>query len=53
LLIRALAAIRAAVPAIAEDRYLANDLERAGRLVAEGALLDVLADVAPALESRR
>lgn len=48
-----LAMIRGAVPALAEDRYLADDLELAGRLVAEGALLDVLADAVPALETER
>jgi histidine ammonia-lyase len=48
-----LAVIRGAVPALAEDRYLADDLELAGRLVAEGALLDVLADAVPALETER
>lgn len=34
----ALAAIRSAVPALGEDRYMAHDIEAAGRLVADDAL---------------
>ncbi len=46
-----LALIRGVVPALAEDRYLATDLERATELVASGALnASVPAGVLPTLE---
>ena len=48
-LARVLAALRAEVPAIGADRYLAPDLARAARLVAEGALAEAAAIPLPRL----
>ncbi|MBB4103320.1 histidine ammonia-lyase [Allorhizobium borbori] len=50
-LLKALAAIRAAVPALEEDRYMAGDLKAAAALVASGVLTgSVSTGVLPALE---
>ncbi len=50
-LLKALAAIRAAVPALEDDRYMADDLAAATALVASGALVTtVSAGLLPALE---
>lgn len=47
---RAMAAIRAAVPTLDEDRYMANDLAAAGELVAAGTLVGAIsAGILPAL----
>ena len=46
-----LALIRSVVPALAEDRYLATDLENATQLVASGALnASVDAGILPTLD---
>ena len=37
---RAIASIRAVVPALKEDRYMANDLEAATQLIANGSLTE-------------
>ena len=51
---RALAAIRAVVPALEEDRYMANDLTAAIELIASGALnAAVDAGILPTLEDAR
>jgi histidine ammonia-lyase len=48
----ALAAIRQVVPSLAEDRYLAPDLQAATELVASGALIaSVPVEVLPTLEA--
>jgi histidine ammonia-lyase len=47
---RALAAFRAAVPALEDDRYLAPDLARAAEIVAAGALSDASATALPDLD---
>ena len=47
-----LQAIRHAVPPLAEDRYIAPDLERAAELVRGGALLKALGNFEPRLEAR-
>jgi histidine ammonia-lyase len=48
---KAIAAIRAAVPALEEDRYMANDLKAAAMLVAGGTLnASVSSGILPALE---
>ncbi len=48
---RALAAIRAVVPALEEDRYMAGDLQAATELVASGALHSAVdTDILPGLE---
>jgi histidine ammonia-lyase len=53
LLEKALAVIRGVVPALAEDRYLAPDLQAATELVASGALrAAVPAEVLPTLEGK-
>ncbi len=39
---RAIACLRADIPSLAEDRYLAPDLEQARRLIADGAVLEAL-----------
>ncbi len=50
----ALTAIRAVVPSLAEDRYMATDLERATELVASGTLnASVAAGILPTLEAAR
>ncbi|MGF0537854.1 histidine ammonia-lyase [Agrobacterium sp. ES01] len=50
-LLSAMSAIRAKVPTLEEDRYMANDLAAASELVASGALADaVSADLLPTLE---
>lgn len=50
-LLKALAAIRAAVPALEEDRYMADDLRAATALVASGALTGAVSSgVLPELE---
>lgn len=43
LLARAVAAVRAQVPALAEDRYMAPDMDAAARLMRSGTLLEVVA----------
>ena len=49
---RVIATIRAAVPSLEEDRYMANDLRAAADLVATGALAaSVSADILPVLEA--
>ncbi|TPW29130.1 histidine ammonia-lyase [Martelella alba] len=49
-LLKALAAIRAAVPALEEDRYMADDLEKATRLIGDGMLVGAVdAAVLPVL----
>lgn len=51
-LVNALAAIRAVVPTLDEDRYLANDLEAAARLVASGTLAGAISPgILPTLEA--
>ena len=51
---RALAAIRAVVPTLEEDRYMANDLKAATELVATGTLNSAVdADILPGLEDAR
>ncbi|SHF66511.1 histidine ammonia-lyase [Kaistia soli DSM 19436] len=50
-LARAIHAIRAVVPALEEDRYMADDLAAAGQLVASGALsASINAGILPGLE---
>ncbi len=50
----AIATIRSVVPALAEDRYMATDLERATELVASGALnASVAGGILPTLEGER
>ncbi len=50
----AIATIRSVVPALAEDRYMATDLERATALVASGALnASVAGDILPTLEGEK
>ncbi|AGB72887.1 MULTISPECIES: histidine ammonia-lyase [Rhizobium] len=47
----AIASIRAAVPALEEDRYMANDLKAASDLIASGALnASISTDILPSLE---
>ncbi|WP_349956616.1 histidine ammonia-lyase [Rhizobium sp. ZPR3] len=47
----AIAAIRAAVPSLEEDRYMANDLKFAADLIASGALnASISTDILPSLE---
>lgn len=47
----AISAIRAAVPSLDEDRYMANDLKAAGELIASGALnASISTDILPSLE---
>ena len=48
-LARAIAALRAEVPTMQHDRYLAPDLERAARFVAEGRLVDCTGIALPEL----
>ncbi|WP_176084470.1 histidine ammonia-lyase [Martelella sp. HB161492] len=49
-LLQALAAIRAAVPALEEDRYMADDLKKATRLIGDGTLIGAVdAAVLPVL----
>lgn len=50
-LAKAIAAIRAVVPSLEEDRYMANDLKAATDLIADGTLIGaVTAGILPALE---
>src|SRR5690606_11754120 len=50
---KAIACVRNVVPSLEEDRYMANDLEAATRLIADGALVgSVSANILPALEAR-
>lgn len=50
-LAKAIAAIRAVVPSLEEDRYMANDLKAATDIVADGTLISaVSAGILPALE---
>ncbi|MCT8972051.1 histidine ammonia-lyase [Microbaculum marinisediminis] len=50
---KAIATLRTEVAALADDRYLAPDLEAASRLVSEGAALAAVSDIAlPRLEVR-
>ncbi|MHB2267295.1 histidine ammonia-lyase [Aliihoeflea sp. PC F10.4] len=50
-LMKAMGAIRAVVPSLEVDRYMANDLEAAGELVRSGALnASVGADILPGLD---
>lgn len=49
---KAIACVRNVVPSLEEDRYMANDLEAATRLIADGALVgSVSANILPALEA--
>lgn len=49
---KAIACVRNVVPSLEEDRYMANDLEVATRLIADGALVgSVSANILPALEA--
>jgi histidine ammonia-lyase len=51
-LMKVIAAIRAVVPSLEEDRYMAPDLESASRLVSSGALVDAVSDrILPVLEA--
>ena len=53
-LLRAVDVIRAVVPSLEEDRYMADDLRLAGELVASGALgAAVSSDILPMLETSR
>ena len=49
---KAIACVRNMVPSLEEDRYMANDLEAATRLIANGALVgSVSANILPVLEA--
>lgn len=49
---KAIACVRNVVPSLEEDRYMANDLEAATRLIADGTLVgSVSANILPALEA--
>ncbi len=50
-LLNAHAAIRAVVPTLEDDRYMAGDLEAACELVRSGTLVASVADVLPGLEA--
>jgi histidine ammonia-lyase len=48
---KVIAALRAAVPSLEEDRYMAPDLKAAAELIASGALVATISDgILPKLE---
>ncbi len=51
---KSMAVVRAVIPALEEDRYMANDIAAASGLVASGALVaSISSDILPALQDER